>query len=106
MKDKVYIGPCPIDERGAQIGDPDFSNKNIEECRKYIDLIIKKFGEPPKGAKVYYVQEQHDFGSYREVVISYDENHPESVRYAFTVESESPRTWDDNSPYEWSNCDS
>src|ERR1019366_3205228 len=67
-----WLGPTPGDEDCAQCGvDPDFDSKNIAECKRFKELLLKAY-PPPYGAWVNVKAEHHDFGTYREVVLVQD----------------------------------
>lgn len=93
MIQHLYIGPCPSDEYCAQIGLTEGSRRlNRIECEAYIEALRKVYGPEPEGAYLNPKTEHHDFGSYLEVVVYYDDNEPEAVQYAFKIEM-GLRTW-------------
>lgn len=93
--DYLYIGSAPCDEACAQIGITEASGHyNRLECRAYIDALRIVYGNEPQGAFFTLKSEHHDYGSYCEVVIKYDENNDEACEYAFKVES-GLATWDE-----------
>lgn len=95
MTDFVYLGPAPDDEECAQIGQDNFRERATQECRRYIALLRKTFGDEPDGARLAIKWEQHDFGPYPEVVCRYNDEKPASVAYAFHAEAHSPTRWED-----------
>ena len=95
-RDYLDIGPSPAEEDCVQLGDPDYREKAIPECRRFIDLIRKKLGNEPAGAKLAIKANNHDFGTYHEVVCYYDDEIPESEEYAFNVEANAPTKWEDD----------
>jgi len=95
MREYLTIGSSPAEEDCAQVGDDDYDQKSREECQRFIELIRKKFGDEPKGARLSIKSFLHDYGSYREVVCYYDDEFPKSVDYAFNVENNAPATWED-----------
>lgn len=68
-----YLGPTPCDEDCAQTLDNDFHEKNRAECKRYKDLIEKIVPTPENAYVKIHVENGHDFGSYREVVIMVEE---------------------------------
>jgi hypothetical protein len=98
FKDQVELGPTPPEEDCVQVGEENYRRKAIEECRRYIDLIRKKMGSEPEGARLKITSNPHDFGTYHEVACEFDEQFPKSVDYAFACESSGPQTWDDITP--------
>ncbi len=93
MKDYIDIGPAPCNEDCAQIGQLGFTECNIKECRRFIELIRSTLGPEPTGARLGIKAHDHEFGTYREVVCYYDDDKPEAVDYAFRCESEAPAKW-------------
>lgn len=97
--DFIYIGSAPCGEDCAQIGQEGFAERNRDECRRYIDALVDYYGEPPLNAYYAIKAESHEFGTYREVVVRYDEECPEACDYAFKVES-GLEHWNENPPVE------
>lgn len=95
MRDYINIGATPADEPCAQVGEPNYQERAREECKRFIALLRKRFGNEPSGAQLKIKSFPHDFGSYLEVVCFYDPQLPESVDYAFRCEGETPLTWDE-----------
>jgi len=95
MKDYINIGPTPCEEDCAQLGTPDYREKALAECKRFIQLLRKKFGPEPEDARLAIKWFEHDFGSYCEVVCFYDTDIQESVDYALRCEGETPATWED-----------
>lgn len=91
-RDYLSIGPVPPEESCQQVGsdhyDPVKANK---ECKQYIQLLRRAFGDEPDGAKLSIKNFPHDFGTYSEVVCYYDSDKPESIDFAFKCESNSPQ---------------
>lgn len=97
MRDYLTIGPTPAEESCAQVGSDGYSHKARRECNIFARQLVRHFGEPPEGARIGVKSFSHDFGSYLEVVCYFDDAYPDSVDYAFKLESESPANWDQES---------
>lgn len=95
MRDYIALGSTPCAESCAQVGAADYREKASEECRRYKALLLKKFGNPPVGARFAVKGFNHDFGRYFEVVVEFDDNFPEAVDFAFDVEADLPEYWDE-----------
>jgi hypothetical protein len=95
MRDYVDIGPVPAGEECEQLGPNYDSKKARRECQAFIRQIIRQIGLQPTGARLAIKANQHDYGTYHEVVCYYHEDYPDSVDYAFRCESEMPEHWDD-----------
>lgn len=67
--DYVEIGPAPYEEWCAQVGDENYSIASRRECSVFAKQIARHY-PPPEGIKISIKSNRHDFGTYREVVIS------------------------------------
>lgn len=92
--DTLEIGPVPADEDCEQLGPNYNASKARAECNRFIDLIRKVVGPEPTGARLIVKSNLHDFGTYLEVNVKYDDQNPEAVEYALKVESSAPTAWD------------
>lgn len=109
MFDYVWLGSAPADEHCAQVGTDDYSDRAWQECRAYknqIKRIAREAGkEIPQGASVIIKTENHDFGSYYEVVVKYDDNDAKAVEFAYWAEEHIPGKWDDAARIELTGAD-
>jgi hypothetical protein len=94
QKDVIFLGPAPAEEECAQIGDNDYHDRALRECREFITAIRKVCGEEPEGARLRVMREAHDFGFYLEVAIEYDGSSREAAEYASRCDERAPVTWD------------
>lgn len=101
MIDFMEIGSSPYEEDCAQVGEYNYSRKAYEECKRFVELLEKKFPGRPEGATFVIRSHPHDFGTYREVSVRYDCNSEEESYFAAFVESNTPATWDDDEVMEW-----
>jgi hypothetical protein len=93
MRDYFSIGATPSEEDCAQVGQPDYRRKALEECQRYIELIRDTLGPEPGGAELAIKSFPHDFGTYYEVVIWFEPDDAEAAAYAVRCEDEAPTTW-------------
>ncbi len=94
--DSISVGgTTPPEETCANVGDPDYMAKAAPEAQRYIEVIRRKLGREPAGARLAVKSNPHDFGHYLDVVCHYEEGNDDAVAYAFRCESEGPKTWDD-----------
>lgn len=105
MRDYLEIGPCPVNEDAAQIGDAGFDAANQSETFRFLRLIERTVGAPPEGASLVIRTHRHDFGCYREVAVKFDDRFPLAVDYAFHVESNSPEDWIGTGALPWTEKD-
>lgn len=99
MRDWLEIGASPADEDCAQIGSDDYPEKSRLECRVFANQLRRVFGDPPSGAEIGVKAFRHDFGTYREVVVFFDDAKSEEeenpgFEYAINVENNTPEKWD------------
>lgn len=95
MKNELYLSSSPINEDCAQLGSSNYHYRIYLECNEYIKQLKRMFGEPPIGSRFKIKHCPHDFGTYYEVVIYFDESNEEESEYAYNVESNIPEYWDD-----------
>lgn len=95
MREQLSLGPTPSGESCQQMGSPEYdSTKARAECRAFINQLGRVFGPPPEGASFRIKSNPHDFGSYLDVNVEYDENVAPSIDYAYKVEANTPEEWD------------
>jgi len=87
MIDRLFLGPTPSHETGAQVGDP----RSKKECIAYLNQLKRLFPE----AKFEIAWERHDFGLYPEVIVTYDYYNESEAKRAFEIEESIPEFWDD-----------
>jgi len=95
MRDYIELGPTPAGESCAQVGADDYHEKAREECQRYKELLEATFPDPPQGSRFAIKSFPHDFGSYYEVVVWFDDDNEKSVDFAYKVERNLPETWED-----------
>jgi len=99
MKDYINIGPTPCDEDCAQVGDNDYDIKSKIETAAYRNQLNRMFPEVLNSKTLSFSIKtfQHDFGSYKEVVLNYDDNNEEEYNeIALTkVDANTPKNWDE-----------
>lgn len=93
--DIYEIGPVPDMEDCAQVGQDDYTDRARRECRAYIGQLKRQFGEQPEGCRFYIKANPHDFGTYHEVALKYDNRNEMAIMYAIRVEEDTPSYWDE-----------
>ena len=48
----MSIGPVPCEEDCAQVGQEKYRERAIDECKRFIQLLRKTFGDEPPGARL------------------------------------------------------
>lgn len=93
MRDYITLGPAPCNEDCVQVSSKnDYWEDMLKECKRFRQAIEGKF-PPPDGAHITVKRFPHDFGTYAEVAVVYDDEYPDAVDYAFMLESKTPATW-------------
>lgn len=95
MKDKLELCCSPVDEECAQVGSDDYYVQSRKECRAFINQLRRLHGEEPFGAMLCISANPHDFGTYYEVAVKYEDSIEEAVEYAFKLEDGLPEKWDE-----------
>jgi hypothetical protein len=98
--DYLTIGSSPAEENCAQVGADNYGELSRKECNAFVKQLERQFGQPPFGARFAVKSFPHDFGSYKEVCVIYNDDIEEAVEFAFKVENESPAQWDDEAKAE------
>jgi hypothetical protein len=96
MKDYFTLGSTPYEEPCAQVGQPRYRQQALQECRRFMQLLRRKFGPEPEGAALRVQAFPHDFGTYYEVVCEFDPDLRASVEYALRCDAETPATWEED----------
>ena len=91
----IEIGAAPYDENSAQIGLDNSVERNTAECRALIHQLRRELGEEPEGAFLRIKANAHDFGTYREVIVKYEDDNEAATAYAYRCEEDTPARWDD-----------
>lgn len=94
MRDYFEIGCTPYDEPCAQVGADNYPEMSKIECRAYLNQIRRVVGPEPEGCYLTIKSFPHDFGSYREVCVVYDDDEESHNDYVLKCES-CCSTWDD-----------
>lgn len=95
MQDHLTLGLTPCGEACAQVGREDYPERSRKEARAYIGQLQREHPGIPDSCSFRSKSFPHDFGSYREVVVTFDPDDEESARFAFDVEGKLPEEWDE-----------
>lgn len=95
MLDYIELGSAPPEESCIQVTNKEnYLPAMREECNRYKELLQQKFPNSPQGVIFAVKKFYHDFGSYLEVVVKYDDENEEQVNYAYHVEGSLPGKWE------------
>lgn len=92
----MYLGPTPCDEDCAQLGQDNFRELAKKEMNAYISQLYRTFPDVNQFNVSFKIKwENHDFGTYGEVVAVYDATNQESTKKALDIEWQLPEKWDE-----------
>ena len=95
MRDRIELATTvPTDEDCAQVGSDNYSKMSRLEAQAFRDQIYRVFGEPPANTDIRIKSCPHDFGSYLDLEIVYDDDEDDSCDWTFKVEGNLPDKWD------------
>lgn len=94
MRDFFTLDQTPCDEPCASVGEPDYDEKALAQCRRFIGLLRQTFGLEPDGTRLSIKSFPHDFGTYYSVVCYFSHGIPASAAYARRCEDDAPTTWE------------
>lgn len=87
MREYLEISATPFDEQCAQVGSADYQKWAKLECNTLMAQIRRVLGPEPEGSKLAILTSPHDFGTYYEVAIQYDDVDAKATGYAMDCES-------------------
>jgi len=99
MIEYMEIGSCPCDEDCAQLGSKDYDYRkraNIE-LTAYRYQLYRMFPEVSNTGQMKFAIKwfPHDFGTYGEVVIYWNDDSEVETQLAYKVEGNLPENWDE-----------
>lgn len=101
MKDYMNIGSVPAGEDCQQVGTPQYDHtKARAELNAFRNQLRRTFGDEPGSARIAIKGFPHDFGTYHEIVVNYDDQDEEAIDYAFKLQAEMPESWDEEAKKE------
>jgi hypothetical protein len=98
--EEVDIGPSPNGESCAQVGSDNYQALSRMELKAYRNQLQRMFPNIPDGAYYKIKANQHDFGTYHEIVIKFPEDNEAASEYAYNVQNNSPENWDEQAKQE------
>lgn len=97
MRTYFELGPTPVEEDAAQMGEADdFAPQNKLETKAYMHQLMRMFPEVEFKVKTF----PYEYDAYREVVIMYDDDDEAGVDLMLKVEMNLPLLWDDTARQE------
>jgi hypothetical protein len=95
MKEQLSIGSSPWGESCAQLGTANYEAKARRECQAFVAQLGRHFETirkttVPKGCTLYVKSNSHDYGTYYEVNVKYDDRDEEAMEAAYWLEGNRP----------------
>ena len=96
MRDRYELGTTvPHEEHCSQVGAPNFSITSRMEARALISQLLRIHGPEPQGAVLKIISCPHDFGTYYDVAVEYDDASEEAEAYMLKIDGGVPDNWDE-----------
>jgi porphobilinogen deaminase len=97
MRDYLDLAPTPIDEPCAMVEKSgDYLPRMRAECRAFAHQLERTFPEALEAGCSFRVKSNaHEFGSYLEVQVCFNDNDEHMTHWAYMIEAELPELWDD-----------
>jgi hypothetical protein len=93
----IELGSSPANEPCVQTTDPNYSELGRAECLRYRDLLAASYSAAHGGkaspAALKLKSNMHDFGTYYEIAVRFDDRDPAQVRAAYWFEENAPTEW-------------
>ncbi len=106
MRDYIELGSVPVDEDCVQVSTKEpYIDAMREECRRYKSYLEQVCPIPGDVSARYIIKTfPHDFGSYMEVCIVFDDEDEKASEFAYNLEDKLPCTWGENNENKLSIC--
>ena len=98
MKQYMEIGSSPIEEDCAQVGAEGYYQRAEKELNCYKDQLYRQFTESVEHNISFRIKWfPHDFGTYGEVCVFWNDSDEAANEYAYFIEANLPENWDEQS---------
>lgn len=96
MRDTFELATTvPHDEPCSQVGTAGYDKNSRLEAQALKNLLLRTLPPPPEGTGIRIIQCPHDFGSYLDLSVVYDDDDEESVEWMLKAECAVPGNWDE-----------
>jgi hypothetical protein len=92
--DYMEFDTAPSEEKCASVGEDNYYIKAKMEYDALVNQIKQIFGLVPETVSFRFKGCPHDFGTYYQLMIKYDENNEAAEEYIYKIENEFPKFWD------------
>jgi hypothetical protein len=97
MRDYMCLGNVPCCEDGIPMN----KDGHRAECKRFAVMLDEIFINKPENAYFSIKANPHEYGTYYEVAINFDDDCPESEQFAYFVESNTPQYWTETDKIDW-----
>lgn len=93
----LNLSPTPVAEDCAQVGSDNYHKQSRIETTVFKQQLYRMLEAEFEEVKITLltVGHPHDFGTYHDVEVKYDENSESSMNQAFWLENNLPEYWDE-----------
>jgi hypothetical protein len=96
MKDRIELGfTTPHGEPCAQVGTENYESNSLIEGKVMINQIIRQVGQPIGTCRFSIIKCPHDFGTYHDIAIRFEDERPEETNYVERVQNLDLENWDE-----------
>lgn len=89
----IALGAVPAREAFARVGEPDYEERALRECRQFMTLLRDVIGREPDGARLRIRRSESDAGSSLDVIVEFDDDNTVARAYAIRCDREAPTRW-------------
>ena len=102
MREWLTLGPVPYEEDCVQVNsNEDYLPAMNAEVKRFVNFLTERFLDIPENAYFGVKREYHDFGTYLEAAVYWDDEDEDATNFAYFVETNIPATWSDDSKLDW-----
>jgi len=95
MRDFINLSGTPAGEECVQVSDKvEYMPAMRAECNRYLDMLRKRFPNCDR-VELKIHSNPHDFGSYLDIRVIYDDNDDIAQQQAYFIENNEPEKWKD-----------
>ena len=97
MRDYLDLSPTPVGEPCAMVEPTgEYMPRMRAECRAFAHQLERTFPQAIEAGCSFRVKSNaHDFGSYLEVQVCFNDNDEHMTHWAYMIENDLPEAWDD-----------
>ena len=97
MRDYLDLSPTPVNEPCAMVESTgEYLPRMRAECKAFAHQLERAFPQAIEAGCSFRVKSNpHEFGSYLEVQVRFDDEDEAQTEWAFMIENDLPEAWDD-----------